>query len=347
MSTILVSILGVMHSSVPNFLFLKEMEGRYNELVFVTTPEVDKAYRGEYLETALQVEEGSVIYIPIDGNDYKASLERLKEKWSVHEDDKYIVNLTGGTKMMSLAVHDYFSQLDSSFYYVPIGKNTYYNMSTGEWMPLRYRASLKEYFMLYGIWFDSIKESSFKHSKEEAYGIFNEVRKHRFYLTPRLKDAQEAKSAELRRYYGGEWFEQFSYYKLKDTFKLRNEDIALSLKIFRKENDPANDNELDVAFMYENLLHVVECKVTMFGAPGRSPRDVVEEYLYKLAAVSKDFGLQVSSYLFTLHQMQKFSPNERQGFSKRCHILGIEGIVSGGMFTDLKGSLYNKQALQP
>lgn len=336
------SILGVLHSSVPNFLFMNELRGQYDEILFITTPEVDEAFRGEELEEALGIDPGVACYVSINGNDYQAALATLSGEAVGRQGDKYIVNLTGGTKMMSLAVHDYFARFDSTFYYVPIGKNKYYNLSSGEWLPLLYRASLKEYFKLYGISFESVDEKDFKHSEREAMDIFNAVKRRCFYLTPLLLDAQNARTSELRRYYGGEWFEQFCYFKLKETYNLSDDDIAMSLKIFRTKGETTNDNELDVAFMYENKLNVIECKVSMHGW-GREPKDVVEDYLYKLAAVSKDFGLQVDSYLFTLHKMQKFSPSVRKNFEKRCRILNIKGIVSGYMFSDLSGELSKLQ----
>lgn len=343
MSQVIVSILS--NHSVPNFLFLKEMEGKYDECLFITTPETDRSGREDQLVRALGAPAGGARHISVDGNDYQAILGRLKTACPLRGTDQYIVNLTGGTKMMSLAVHDYFEPSGAEFYYVPIGKNKYYNLKTGVWTPLQYRVGLHEYFTLYGIKVKCSAEEAFVYPETETRALFERVAKNRFHLLPKLLNAQQAETPELRRYYGGEWFEQLSYFKLKEAFRLRGQDIATSLKIYREGDDQANDNELDVAFVYENALHVVECKVTMHGW-GREEREVVEEYLYKLAAISKDFGLQVKSYLFTLHRMSRFSEGERHALWKRCRILGIEGIVGGKMFKNLKSSLYNRQALE-
>lgn len=246
--------------------------------------------------------------------------------------------------MMSLAVHDFFKDKRAEFYYVPLGKNEYYNLGTGEKTPLKYRVNLREYFSLYGIRFESKAEDTFAHPESETMGIFESVQKSHFYLPKKLWNAQKAATPELRRYLGGEWFEEFSYFKLKEAFNLRDEDIAVSLKIYRENESTKNDNELDVAFMFNNVLYVVECKVTMTGY-GRDPKLVVDDYLYKLAAISKDFGLQVSAYIFTLHRMQTFSDEVKLNFLNRCRILGIKGIVTGKMFSNIKASLFNKQAL--
>lgn len=344
MARVLVSILS--KHTMPNYLFIKEMEGQYDDLLFITTEEVNSGKGGESLEEALNLPWCKAAYISVDGNDYHAAINELGENED-NRDNEYIVNLTGGTKIMSLAVHDYFLQRENSqFFYVPIGKNIYYNLKTGETKPLNHRATLSEYFTLYGIRFEHTREEDFGHTEEEARGIFEEVKQNKYFLSWRLKNAHQAETPELKKYLSGEWFEQFSYYKLKEVFGLNESEIALSLKIYRGRNQPANDNELDIAYMYENQLHVVECKVSMVGY-GKDVKDVIEEYLYKLAAISKDFGLQVKSYLFTLHKMRKIPPEKRHNFSKRCRILGIEGIVSENMFENLKSSLYNRQALQP
>lgn len=341
MSTILVSILS--KHTLPNYLLIREMEGKYDELLFITTPEVDKDNRDFQLLTALGKDDGDVVYVTVDGNDYRKALDDLRN-WEIRNGDKYIVNLTGGTKMMSLAVHDFFKDKHAEFYYVPLGKNEYYNLETGEKTPFNYRVNLREYFSLYGIRFESKAEDTFAHPESETMGIFESVQKSHFYLPKKLWEAQKAATPELRRYLGGEWFEEFSYFKLKEGFNLRDEDIAVSLKIYRENESTKNDNELDIAFMFNNVLYVVECKVTMTGY-GRDTKLVVDDYLYKLAAISKDFGLQVSSYIFTLHRMQTFSDEVKLNFLKRCKILGIKGIVTGKMFSNIKASLFNKQAL--
>lgn len=153
MARIIVSILS--NHSVPNFLFIKEMEGQYDRHLFVTSPEIGQLGRKGQLIKALGITQQDVTIISVDGNDYLSAIATLTDKWQEDEDNNYIVNLTGGTKMMSLAVHDFFKNKRAEFYYVPLGKNEYYNLGTGEKTPLKYRVNLREYFSLYGIRFES------------------------------------------------------------------------------------------------------------------------------------------------------------------------------------------------
>lgn len=324
MSTTLVSILS--KYSMPNFLFIKEMEGHYDELIFITTPQADKDNRGFQLQNALGITDEKIVYISVDGNDYHKTITILQE-WNCPKDNKYIVNLTGGTKMMSLAVHDYFQELNTTFFYVPINENSYNNLSDGSWTPIKYRATLKEYFALYGIKYTC--NNKLTYDKEHTKELFNKLKLRKFWLPNKLIHANEDgvwKTPEDKRYYSGGWFEEYTYTRIKDQYRLRDEDIALSLKIFGSKAKATNDNELDVAFVLNNALYVIECKVTMNGYKADASK-TIETYLYKLAAISNNYGLVVNPYLFTLHNLSQLSSGTRHNLDKRCKILKIRGII--------------------
>lgn len=326
MSKTIVSILS--DHLLPNFLFIKEMEGQYSDLLFVSTPQMEMQEKAMHLEVALGRKEGSVRRIVVANDNYKEILDALRAE-PLSGCVEYVVNITGGTKTMSLAVHEYFCQFNASFVYVPIGKNSYYDFSTDQTHSLDYRVSLNEYFTLYGLAYDY--DNDLICDAQRPFNLFNEQKMSNFYLTEELRYAHKAPRPELRRYLGGEWFEEYVYLRIKRDFKLRDEDIAKSVKICRLSST-SNDNELDVVFVKDNALYVIECKVSMTGY-GKEPKSVVDEYLYKLAAISKDFGLRVNSYIFTLHQMWRFAKATQENMSKRMRILGIRDIIDGPKLT--------------
>lgn len=326
MSKTIVSILS--DHLLPNFLFIKEMEGQYSDLLFVSTPQMEMQEKAMHLEVALGRKEGSVRRIVVANDNYKEILDALRAE-QLSDSVEYVVNITGGTKTMSLAVHEYFCQFNASFVYVPIGKNSYYDFSTDQTYSLDYRVSLNEYFTLYGLAYDY--DNDLICDAQRPFNLFNEQKMSNFYLTEELRYAQKAPRPELRRYLGGEWFEEYVYLRIKRDFKLRDEDIAKSVKICRLSST-SNDNELDVVFVKDNALYVIECKVSMTGY-GKEPKSVVDEYLYKLAAISKDFGLRVNSYIFTLHQMWRFAKATQENMNKRMRILGIRDIIDGPKLT--------------
>ena len=326
MSKTIVSILS--DHLLPNFLFIKEMEGQYSDLLFVSTPQMEMQEKAMHLEVALGRKEGSVRRIVVANDNYKEILDALRAE-QLSGSVEYVVNITGGTKTMSLAVHEYFCQFNASFVYVPIGKNSYYDFSTDQTHSLDYRVSLNEYFTLYGLAYDY--DNDLICDAQRPFNLFNEQKMSNFYLTKELRYAQKALRPELRRYLGGEWFEEYVYLRIKRDFNLRDEDIAKSVKICRLSST-SNDNELDVVFVRDNALYVIECKVSMTGY-GKEPKSVVDEYLYKLAAISKDFGLRVNSYIFTLHQMWRFKKATQENMNKRMRILGIRDFIDGPKLT--------------
>ena len=244
----------------------------------------------------------------------------------------YIVNLTGGTKIMSLIVYDFFRKLNSSFYYIPIGKNTYCNIEEENMHALQYRISLREYFTLYGLHYEC--DNALLKDAETTFQFFEKQKKQKFYLSGEIKKSYQAETATDKKYYAGEWFEEYTYLRIKKELNLREQDIAMSLKIYR-EDAQNNDNEIDVAFMYENTLYIIECKVSMLGY-GKKPQQTIEEFLYKLAAISKDFGLIVRPYIFTLHKMEELPDGSLKGLQKRMQILGIRNIIAGKQLSKQK-----------
>jgi domain of unknown function (DUF1887) len=329
MKKVLVSILS--DHLVPNYLFIKEMRGQYNELLFIGTPYTESKAIATHLENALENRKSNIKKVILESDQYQEGVQSL-ENISLPTDVHYIVNLTGGTKIMSLIVYDFFRKLNSSFYYIPIGKNTYCNIEEENMHALQYRISLREYFTLYGLHYEC--DNALLKDAETTFQFFEKQKKQKFYLSGEIKKSYQAETATDKKYYAGEWFEEYTYLRIKKELNLREQDIAMSLKIYR-EDAQNNDNEIDVAFMYENTLYIIECKVSMLGY-GKKPQQTIEEFLYKLAAISKDFGLIVRPYIFTLHKMEELPDGSLKGLQKRMQILGIRNIIAGKQLSKQK-----------
>lgn len=329
MKKVLVSILS--DHLVPNYLFIKEMRGQYNELLFIGTPYTESKAIATHLENALENRKSNIKKVILESDQYQEGVQSL-ENISLPTDVHYIVNLTGGTKIMSLIVYDFFRKLNSSFYYIPIGKNTYCNIEEENMHALQYRISLREYFTLYGLHYEC--DNGLLKEAKTTFQFFEKQKKRKFYLSDEIKKSHQAETATDKKYYAGEWFEEYTYLRIKKELNLREQDIAMSLKIYR-EDSQNNDNEIDVAFMYENALYIIECKVSMNGY-GKEKWQTIEDYLYKLAAISKDFGLIVRPYIFTLHKMEELPDGSLKGLQKRMQILGIRNIIDGKQLSKQK-----------
>ncbi len=103
------------------------------------------------------------------------------------------------------------------------------------------------------------------------------------------------------QYLTGGWFEEYVYNLIASKY---NDFIMLNPKISKSE---LTNNELDVVFTFKNSIYVIECKTLVETEEG----DIVNETIYKIQALKKDFGLTAKSYLFTLDEIKKEAQNKR------------------------------------
>lgn len=297
--TYLISILS--EHLLPNFFIAKEFEGQYNRHVFITTERMEKLSMTNRFSKALGIEQIEVKIITVSEDDLPDVMHKLQSE-QFSESDRFIVNLTGGTKIISIGTFSYFFKKTDDFYYVAIGVNKIQKVKSGKDLMLNYRVNVDEYLSLYGLSFTS----------ENTIRI------------------QDTKGAE---------FEAYITNRIKSENGIKNGHIYRGVKIFR-ENEKVNDNEIDVMWTFNNQLFVGECKLSLNkaramdwsdgeGRPIANPVEYLDEIMYKLAAISKDFGLRVNPYIFTRHRFSPpvFTPQRMKAIEKRMKILGIKGLL--------------------
>jgi Domain of unknown function (DUF1887). len=201
---------------------------------------------------------------------------------------------------------------------------------------------LLEYFTINGIRFKADNEllhpEKFTNELFRNYKLVN-FNRHRL---PSIRDAHLLPDSNDKSYYSGRWFEEYIFNRLKRELNLKEEFICKSANLYRDKttnnssnNGTENDNEVDVMLIKDNQLYVFECKLSMYGKPNSKPKETIENYLYKLAAISKDLGLKINSYIFTLHKIYnspKFNEQSLNNLNKRTKILGIKGIFDNTHF---------------
>ena len=262
----------------------------------------EKSMTSRYCD-ALGIDKKEVKIIVVSEDDLPDAQQKLQNE-NFNNEDKYLVNLTGGTKIMSIAVFQHFYKYNADYYYVPIATNKIENVRSGENLPLHYRVNIAEYLALYGLY---IETSDTYYNKDDNRG---------------------------------EEFEKYVYNRIKNDKRLSPEkmQIARGVKIFRDRNEKLNDNEIDVMWTEDNQLFVGECKVSLFKPkeldsskrPINNPPEYLDEIMNKLAAISKDFGLRVNPYIFIKRGLESkfFNDDRLKAINKRMKILGIKGILS-------------------
>lgn len=331
MATILVSL--VSEQTIPNVLLIKELHDIDRYLLISTEYMESKSKEKSHCIIKGSGREPTRFFDPvIVVEDSLLDIEEKLKEIDFDDNDHFIVNLTGGTKIMSIGVYNFFRKKQSEIVYVPIGKNLYRKI-----FPevkhrdhnIAYRIGLEDYLNSYGIdilhgdrmnnlamqpevtarFFETYCQAS-----PEDLAIFDALRPYRskkkmsisnidglaellarYQIVPKTPDRLDKYEVQ---YLTGEWFEEYIYTLLKTHLHLPDTAIGRSVKIQRRQNKA--QNEFDILFTYENALYVIECKTSIFDP--QSERNLFNDTLYKLAALRRDFGLLVKAYLFTLSE---------------------------------------------
>ena len=274
--------------TLPNFLLIKTFFEEGDTIYFITTdkfkdtaPIREALAVNNYLKKAkikqLELKDG------IEDTSFIKIVEEFNKNFSENKETKYIVNLTGGNKLESLALFDVFKDKDNAILiYKPISKNKFFNLiKENEDLPINHQMDVKEFLYLAGI--NEIRERQYHFDDEGMYaekifGKFNSfTEKERDYIKS-LETAQKDEPAFIsfftniefpkkiadinnrdKKYLTkNEWFEEYTTKKLQDNFK--------DIKIYNgriKYQDDIKDNELDCVFTLNNELFIVECKTVL------------------------------------------------------------------------------------
>jgi len=151
---------------MPNLLTVHAVKPDF--LVLIETDRMQKKNAAQNflkaLETgglAFQVKNKHRIYHLLDENSISAAKNIFQSATSQYPDAQWIVNITGGTKPMSIAAYDFFrSQRDAVIYYVPLNNLNALNFTDGSSIKLNYKVTAKEFLAGYG--FSFTEESEIK-----------------------------------------------------------------------------------------------------------------------------------------------------------------------------------------
>jgi len=300
------------------------------------------------LQTAAGLDEASIIKVKVKA-DSLVDVNQKLSKLNLSKDDHYLVNITGGTKLMSIGVHAFFSQFDSEMFYINISKHTYRCVfPVVKEKKLKYKLGLVEYLTGYGLSVDEtidintlVRAPALTRSFLKTFLNFSEldrtmmsalqannkkkklrldsaeaaILQKRWGFIP--EQANELQKQEIR-YLTGEWFEEYVYNWMKSYLRLADSQIGKGVKIWRG----SVDNEFDVLFYHNHVLSVIECKTALWDS--RAGRNFLGDSLYKLDSLQKKFGLRVVPYLFTLAERGDLSFQIREHHVKRAQEMGVE-----------------------
>jgi len=354
MQRILVSL--VSDQTIPNILLIRELRN-VDRYLFITTPQMEKKEKSACIMKAAEIPEDRTMVIEV-AEDSLVDIKKRLEKCDFEDEDEFYVNLTGGTKIMSIGVYNFFRERKSEIYYIPIGKNIYRKIFPevkNKEFDLGFRIGLKQYLQGYGIEIVNQKDGSGFVAQPDYTEYFFDTWKSPpsgfFDFIDRLREKRGRKSVPLRdidglesmlekirfkpagqdrllkkeiAYLTGGWFEEYIFSQIEKAFHKNPGFIASDVNIRRSDVE----NEFDVMFMHENTLHVIECKTSIYDK--QTKKNIANDSIYKLSALSHDFGLRVPSYLVTLSRKGKQKNHVKDAFIKRAGLLGIS-IIYGDL----------------
>ena len=149
-------------------------------------------------------------------------------------------------------------------------------------------------------------------------------------------------SDESRRFVGGSWLEHHVYKTVGDMAGFRHfADYGMNLKVTAPNG--ATLNEIDVAFLFRNTLHLIECKAANLANQGSSGDDKGTEAIYKLETLLKMGGLRTRGMLIDYRgrlaiARGKSDMKRVEANYARAEAAGIR-IVSGSAIKTLKNEI--------
>lgn len=362
MKSILVSL--VSDQTIPNVQLIKEFRAYTHGYLFISTSAMEKKKTREALIKACKLSQEETLPPVIVDQFSFDDIEQKLDEIDFESFDHVFVNLTGGTKVMTLAAFDYFKEIGAEIYYITGQDDTLIKISPGrtkKTSTLSTSVTLEEYLNAYGF---EIKETqpsglSVEYTNKffnlftrglssEYLDLINKLRNHRKREKLRLEkienlrdflshvefplsDANHLFKNEIR-YLTGEWFEEYVTNKLKDELALDNSYIKTGLEISKvNKNGELVNNELDVAFVWKNRIYTVECKTSVFltealpdGSKSKA-KSIISETLYKSDSLKQGLGLFANTSIFILDSITEYQANLRNHLN-RAELFGIKVI---------------------
>ncbi|MDD3564582.1 MAG: DUF1887 family CARF protein [Methanothrix sp.] len=142
------------HAVKPNLLLLVVSEKMKKDGVasnFLNALDLSDSYKNSALKHDIVdlKEENSII----------ATMNVLKTEFSKYPEAEWFVNITGGTKPMSIGAYEFFKDKDAHMLYIPIvSQSKAIDFSNGQSLELTYQLPIREFLAGYG--FDFIKEEN-------------------------------------------------------------------------------------------------------------------------------------------------------------------------------------------
>lgn len=248
----------VSDQTLPNVQLIKEYNSEKPDYLFVSTQGMERKGVRKWVEKSARINDYSIVTIEVDEYSQQ-DIENKLNGVNFNDYERIIVNITGGTKIMSLAVYDYFEKKCNAEVYYITGKNdSCLKIKTPyEELKLSAHIGIREYLYAYGFELVETESSGVEYSitnsvfKQFCDGKFEQYKERLSSLRKKrkvgVKDCSEfmdfldaigyvpQKENQLSvsevKYLTGEWFEEYIGERLKKELELSDDDILIGAQI--------------------------------------------------------------------------------------------------------------------
>lgn len=256
--------------TVPNAQIIKEFSTPDTEHLFFSTHTIEKKKCLQHIEKACGIQAKRTLLTNDEHNVQEMTNLLQQEDYSPFED--IIVNMTGGTKLMSLAVYQFFLQIPQArILYVLTIPNTYKMIHPQEEIhTFRTSLTIQEYLQCYGNQYTTTPLSGIDADYTRNFFNFycqNDLRPYEQQMLtlrgkrnkgikndtifaaikPLLDEARftpetaNQLSTKEVQYLTGGWFEEYIYHRVKNELQLPDDCILTGAQLIRKTTNNPKD----------------------------------------------------------------------------------------------------------
>ena len=255
----------------PNVQLIKELKEHVDSYLFISTEKMEKKGIRRWVEEASNVHGETIEVEEFSSSDIDTKLR----SFDFNAFDKVYVNLTGGTKVMTLVAASFFESIGAEIFYITGRYNEFvkvFPVSDDPIATFKNNISLKEYLTAYGFEFRESEASGVPiEVTQQLYqsfiglDIFDFVEEMEFlssrrrkkkgvpadsmHSIARLLNALHYKEGENSltdkdvRYLTGDWFEEYIGFSIKKELGLPDEDILIGAELIKEPSGtPRNVN---------------------------------------------------------------------------------------------------------
>lgn len=269
--TLLVSL--VSDQTIPNVQLIKEFKKISTDYLFVTTAGMEKKGARCWVENACNIK-GEIIKV----NEYSfADINEKLQSCNLGRFDKVVVNLTGGTKIMTMVAEEFFKSIGADIFYVTGKNNEYIRIfpkGTENVLAFEQKLTVADYLTAYGFTFqepkpamfsidvakpivelyssderiqaniDAIRFINIQRSKEKGVKTEDLCKVESFLKEIQFPLQNDQLTAEEVKYLSGEWLEEYVGLKIKGELNLSDDEIFIGTNISKEVGNSREKNNV-------------------------------------------------------------------------------------------------------